>query len=253
MEKSSIINNGVVSDAISSKSASASKSHSEAERRRRERINAHLATLRTLLPNTIKTDKASLLAEVVQHVKDLKNRAQDGDRTTTEQKPWAVPGETDELTVGYCEEGPQGRWDPESRHRQVGGTSLVVVVVRVRVSMSCEDRPGLLTEVTRAVRSVRGRVVRAEMGTVGGRTRSGLVVEFVGRERGEGHHELLGVLRRALKGVMDRPSPHHHDWNKQPQVLSGNKRPRFVSHPLICYSTQASSSIGLNSGCIDLI
>ncbi|KAK9112850.1 hypothetical protein Scep_020369 [Stephania cephalantha] len=66
MEKSSIINNGVVSNASSSKSASASKSHSEAERRRRERINAHLATLRTLLPNTIKTDKASLLAEVVQ-------------------------------------------------------------------------------------------------------------------------------------------------------------------------------------------
>lgn len=30
------------------------KSHSEAERRRRQRINGHLATLRTLLPDAIK-------------------------------------------------------------------------------------------------------------------------------------------------------------------------------------------------------
>ncbi|KAK9136099.1 hypothetical protein Syun_015429 [Stephania yunnanensis] len=257
MEKSSIINNRVLSNASSSKSASASKSHSEAERRRRERINAHLATLRTLLPNTIKTDKASLLAEVVQHVKDLKNRAQDGNRTTDQH--WAVPDETDELTLGYWEEeeeGPHG-WDPEAEsdhHHHHQGSSLVV-----RVSMSCEDRAGLLTDVTRAVRSVRGRVVRAEMGTVGGRTRSALVVEFVGRKRGGDHdhhdHELLlGVLRKALKGVLDRPPPHHHH-----QVLLGNKRPRFVSHPLSYYSTHpsssssSSSSIGLNAGCLHLI
>ncbi|KAK2375936.1 transcription factor bHLH30 [Trifolium repens] len=54
---------------IEAKALAASKSHSEAERRRRERINNHLAKLRTMLPNTTKIDKASLLAEVINHVR----------------------------------------------------------------------------------------------------------------------------------------------------------------------------------------
>lgn len=38
------------------KALAALKNHSEAERRRRERINAHLATLRGLVPSTEKVD-----------------------------------------------------------------------------------------------------------------------------------------------------------------------------------------------------
>ena len=45
---------------MDAKALAASKSHSEAERRRRERINTHLAKLRSLLPSTTKARSSSI-------------------------------------------------------------------------------------------------------------------------------------------------------------------------------------------------
>ncbi|KAJ0961199.1 hypothetical protein J5N97_000821 [Dioscorea zingiberensis] len=78
----------------------ACKSHSEAERRRRQRINGHLATLRTLLPSAARMDKATLLGEVVRHVRELRGLASDvaGD----------APGEGDEVGVEDSEGCSEG-------------------------------------------------------------------------------------------------------------------------------------------------
>ncbi|PSS36668.1 Transcription factor bHLH30 like [Actinidia chinensis var. chinensis] len=164
------------------KAAAASKIHSEAERRRRKRINGHLATLRTLLPHAVKTDKASLLAEVVQRLRDLKKTIAEladigGDSESCLYH--MLPSETDELKLCHVEGDPQG--------------------ALIKATLCCDDRPELISEVTRAVRSVAGTVVRAEMATVGGRIKSVLWIQVKSSGGGEG----LGMLRRALKVVVE--------------------------------------------------
>ncbi|XP_058097020.1 transcription factor bHLH30-like [Magnolia sinica] len=196
------------------KSVAACKSHSEAERRRRERINGHLARLRTLLPNLTKRDKASLLAEVVQHVKELKRHAADVAATdipgNSTSNIWPFPSETDEVTLDM---------DPRS--------SLI------KASVCCDDRPGLLSDLNDALRSLRLRAVKAEIVTLGGRTKSIFLIERgSGKGEDDEYHRLS--IRRALKAVLDKPAHSATSPSltsaSSPAMLLGNKRPRLSPH-----------------------
>lgn len=214
------------------KSKEACKSHREAERRRRQRINAHLNTLRSLLPNTTKSDKASLLAEVVQHVKRLKkeademaNRHNDGEsssscsgepgsvNSTEVVETWPFPGESDEATVSYC-----GKEEGEPR--------------RMKVTVCCEERPGLNHDLTQAIRSVLAKPVRAEMMTVGGRTKTVVVVEWPNGEGGDDVREekVVEALERGLKAVIENRA--FVDSGMGP-ILLGRKRAREVECSLL--------------------
>ncbi|KAM7475663.1 hypothetical protein LguiB_022906 [Lonicera macranthoides] len=50
--------------------------HNQSERRRRDRINQKMKTLQKLVPNSNKTDKASMLDEVIVYLKQLKAQVQ---------------------------------------------------------------------------------------------------------------------------------------------------------------------------------
>uniref|UniRef100_A0ACD5Y6U1 Uncharacterized protein n=1 Tax=Avena sativa TaxID=4498 RepID=A0ACD5Y6U1_AVESA len=187
---------GECSAPVASRKGTASvRSHSEAERKRRQRINAHLATLRTLVPSASRMDKAALLGEVVRHVRELRGRADDATQGVT-----VVPGEGDEVGV---EEEEEDHWlrrpdDDESRWRR-----------RVRAWVCCADRPGLMSDLGRAVRSVSSaRPVRAEIATVGGRTRSVLELDYVcdndvaAAATDNDRAVALSTLRAALRTVL---------------------------------------------------
>ncbi|KAL8218595.1 hypothetical protein R6Q57_021968 [Mikania cordata] len=161
----------------------ASKSHSEAERRRRERINNHLTKLRSLLPNTTKTDKASLLAEVIQHMKELKCQ------TSIIAEQTIVPSEIDELTVDNTLDG-EGR-------------------IVIRASLCCEDRSGLLQDVMKTLKMLRLRTLKAEITTLGRRVKNVLFVTVEDYHLSSGGNKQkvshwISTIEEALKAVIEK-------------------------------------------------
>ncbi|XP_074308509.1 transcription factor bHLH30-like isoform X2 [Silene latifolia] len=168
------------------KALEACRSHKEAERQRRERINGHIATLRALLlPNLNKTDKASVLKEVVRQVRELKKATSEltNDRNDVDGfKSCLFPGDIDEVKL--C--------------RSENDTSTLIA------TLCCEERPDLIMDLTRALNSVKAKVVRAETSTIGGRTKTVLWVRGVSGAGGIGGGP-EGLLKRALKVVVDKP------------------------------------------------
>ncbi|XP_059308710.1 transcription factor bHLH30-like [Lycium ferocissimum] len=174
---------------MDAKALAASKSHSEAERRRRERINNHLAKLRSLLPSTTKTDKASLLAEVIQHVKELKRQTSQ----ISETNP-VIPTEINELTVEYYNAS-----DEEGNFV-------------IKASLCCEDRPDLLPDLIKTLKSLRLKTLKAEITTLGGRVKNVLFMTRDQEDTWTNDNEddqlqyTLSSIQEALKAVMERSS-----------------------------------------------
>ncbi|WCJ24611.1 basic helix-loop-helix (bHLH) DNA-binding superfamily protein [Euphorbia peplus] len=166
---------------MDAKALAASKSHSEAERRRRERINNHLAKLRSLLPSTTKTDKASLLAEVIQHVKELKRQTS----LIAETSP--IPTEIDELTVDTSDE--DGKFV-------------------IKASLCCEDRSDLIPDLIKTLKALRLRTLKAEITTLGGRVKNVLFITGEEDSSNDNSNEqeqyCISSIQEALKAVMEK-------------------------------------------------
>ncbi|OWM71325.1 hypothetical protein CDL15_Pgr011454 [Punica granatum] len=185
------------------KPAEPSRSHKETERRRRQRINSHLSTLRSLLPNpTKKTDKASLLAGVVHHVRQLRQQLAAFSRQHTDPssscscsrlaladpEQWPFPGDSDEATLISCH-----------------GSGLL------KVTLCCDDRPGLNGELARTFRAFHAKEIRAEMASSGGRAKLEVLVEWVGRQ----DEDRVSGLKRALEAVVENRARRLSYRNKQ--------------------------------------
>lgn len=131
----------------------------------------------------MQTDKASLLAEVIQHVKDLKHQTCEISQTSP------VPTEMDELTVDNSSEFENGKWV-------------------VKVSICCQDRPDLLPDLITTLKALRLKTLRAEITTLGGRVRNVLFV--TGDDDVEDDQEQfeysIDSIEEALRGIMEKSS-----------------------------------------------
>ncbi|CAM0956227.1 unnamed protein product [Alopecurus aequalis] len=80
-----------IRSSISNKRSRAAAVHNESERKRRDRINQKMQTLQKLVPNSSKTDKASMLDEVIDHLKQLQAQVQMMSRMSSMMMPMAMP------------------------------------------------------------------------------------------------------------------------------------------------------------------
>ncbi|CAA2972773.1 transcription factor UNE10-like [Olea europaea subsp. europaea] len=61
---------------VSTKRSRAAATHNQSERKRRDKINQRMKTLQKLVPNSSKADKASMLDEVIEYLKQLQAQVQ---------------------------------------------------------------------------------------------------------------------------------------------------------------------------------
>ncbi|XP_050386338.1 transcription factor bHLH51 [Argentina anserina] len=171
------------------RAASASKSHSQAEKRRRDRINAQLATLRKLIPQSDKMDKAALLRSVIDEVKDLKRKA------TEVSKACMVPTESDEITVCQCDFAHEGSPMNSTSINKIKDNSIMI-----RVSVCCDDQPELFRELIQVLKRLKLTVTKADIASAGGRIKSILVLCSKDSE------ETVSIsnLKQALKLVLSK-------------------------------------------------
>ncbi|ONK62478.1 uncharacterized protein A4U43_C07F4300 [Asparagus officinalis] len=181
------VNKGVISWPSSSSPeivrSKALKVHSQAEKRRRERINSHLSTLRRMVPDANnKMDKAALLARVIDHVKDLKTRTSNIDKTLS------IPAEENEIAIELAKES-------ENSATSTTGDFYM------KASVSCDDRPDLFVSMMRAFHGLKLRTVGADITSLGGRAQ--VVFVLCGGDQ-YGSNVSLRSLTESLKDALGR-------------------------------------------------
>ncbi|KAM0049677.1 putative transcription factor bHLH family [Helianthus debilis subsp. tardiflorus] len=161
------------------KASMALRNHSEAERRRRERINGHLSVLRSLLPGTAKMDKASLLAEVISNLKQLRKTA------TKATKGVLIPMDIDEVKV-----------------EQQDDNSLDESSYSIRASLCCEYKHEVLSDLKEALDGLNLKTIRTEIATLGSRMMNLFVI--TGSKDDVNIKDIVSSIHHALKSVLDK-------------------------------------------------
>lgn len=144
-------------------------------------------------------DKASLLGEVIRHLKELKrNEAQACEGLM-------IPKDNDEISV----EEQEGGWNgfPFS----------------IKASLCCEYQPGLLSNIRQALDALHLIIMKADIATFGGRMKNVFVViscEEQNFDVAEYRQFLAGAVHQALKSVLGR-------FSVSQDMLRARKRRRF--------------------------
>ena len=125
-------------------------------------------------------DKATLLAEVIRQVKELKKNA------TEASEGLILPKEVDEVRVEPHDDGTDGS-------------------LSFRASVCCDYQPELLSYIKQALDTLPVNTVKAEISTLGGRMKN--VFVFTGNSNNAKAHMILASsVHQALSSILDKVS-----------------------------------------------
>ncbi|XP_065026658.1 uncharacterized protein LOC135583424 isoform X1 [Musa acuminata AAA Group] len=227
---------------VDAKTALALKSHSEAERRRRERINHHLAVLRSMIPCADKLTRPRQTSFFA--VKSLPTAIRcatlgtsHGDgalpetHPTTSERSGCLPppkhrvpklvgrvaldkaalltqviNHVKKLKKNAAEisEGYTIPSDVDEVRVEVEGDATKSGSFIVKASLCCEEGPEILTDLRQTLQSLHLKIIRAEISTLGGRVKNVLVMTSDGSSRAIDKHVLMATVHQALKSILDR-------------------------------------------------
>lgn len=136
-----------------------------------------------LFVSILQMDKASLLAEVIDHLKQLRRNAADA------TKGILVPMDIDEVSVEQHDDGS-------------GGDSC-----SIRASICCEYKHEVLSDLRQALEALHLKTVRIEIATLGSRMMNLFVITGCKQENiqdTEGCQLFANSVRQALRSVLDK-------------------------------------------------
>ncbi|XP_019453498.1 PREDICTED: basic helix-loop-helix protein A-like isoform X2 [Lupinus angustifolius] len=157
-----------------------SANHVLAERRRREKLNERFIILRSLVPFVTKMDKASILGDTIEYVKQLLRKIQDLEARNrqileTEQQRWkntevieVQRTSTSSSTKEQQRSGVTVMVGPEKRKLRIIEKEVEEALTSVQVSiiesdalleLECPHREGLLLDVMQILRELRIEVI----------------------------------------------------------------------------------------------
>lgn len=170
-------------------------------------------------------DKATLLARVVCHLKDLKKKLAE----TTTQLPLAIiPAEANGIAV-HCYTGAAA----------VTGYGRPSSAMYIRASVSCDDRSGLHADLAAAFRAMRLRPLRADVAALGGRAQCDFLLC---REEGGGVMTTSAAGGRVLRALEEGVR----------QALARAAFPDLETTPYGCNATRSRRQrlVGSSSHCV---
>lgn len=191
-----------------------SANHVLAERRRREKLNERFIILRSLVPFVTKMDKASILGDTIEYLKQLRRKIQDLEtrnrQIETEQQQTKKNGVT--VTVGPSEKKKM-RIVEECGATRAKAVEVVetVIVTSVQVSIiesdalleiECPQREGLLLDVMQMLREMRIEVIGVQSSL--NNNNGVFVAELRAKVKDNGNGKKVSIVevKRALNQII---------------------------------------------------